>query len=203
MKKHAPATTRNRDFILAVLDRHLSPTARVLEVASGSGEHAAYFCGQRPGWQWQPSDPDPSARASIDAYRAESALPGLRQARELNVESSWSHSPVDAVVCINMIHISPWSATLGLIAGAARCLATGGVLITYGPYRFGGRLAAPSNERFDASLRERNPDWGIRDEGEISRAAASVNLERLECAPLPSNNHALVYGKGEAAESCD
>lgn len=159
-RRHAPAAERNRDPILAVLRRHLPAEGLVLEVASGTGQHAVHFAAALPGLVFQPSDPDSSARASIDAWAAASGLPNLRPALDLDAGAEdWpALSPV-AVLCINMIHISPWAATRGLLAGSARVLPAGGVLLLYGPYRRDDVETAPSNEEFDRSLRRRNPAW--------------------------------------------
>jgi len=197
MKRHAPATTRNREAILAALRGALPATGVVLEIASGTGEHAVFFAAALPEIVWQPSDPDAAALASIAAFQAESGLSNLRaplridahEPRWLGVEGAGGAA---AIVCINMIHISPWSATLALMRGAGRVLAAGAPLITYGPYRFDGRFTAPSNADFDASLRARDPAWGVRDVVEIAAAAAAQGLALASILPMPANNHALV-----------
>ncbi len=161
----------------------------VLEIASGTGEHGVHMAAAFPQIVWQPTDPDDVALASITAWRDEAALPNLRAQLRLDV-----HDPVwpaaDAIVCINMIHISPWEASLALFAGAARTLAPGGLLFTYGPYRFGGKTA-PSNEDFDRSLKSRNPHWGVRDLKDLSDAAVGFKLE--QAVAMPANNHSLVF----------
>ena len=197
MKQSAPAAGRNREPIRAVLAQHLPAHGVVLEIASGTGEHAVQFASAFPDLEWQPSDLDPVALASIAAWRAESGLPNLRAPIALDVTADvWPIAAVDAILCINMVHIAPWEATLGLFAGAARTLPEAGLLVLYGPYRFDG-VTAPSNEDFDRSLRARDPRWGVRDIRELSEAAA-----RSSCRPglvlrgmvsMPANNHALVF----------
>jgi SAM-dependent methyltransferase len=159
----SPAAARNRDPILQVLRERLPMPGEVLEVASGSGEHAAWFAASLPSLDWRPSDADPEALASIAARREAVALPNLLEPVRLDAADpgGWPVARADAVVCINMIHISPWTAAEGLMAGAGRILPEGGVLYLYGPFREGGRHTAPSNEAFDASLRERDPRWGV------------------------------------------
>jgi hypothetical protein len=196
MKRHAPATQRNREPILAVLRPLLAPSARVLEIASGSGEHAVFFASRMPDVLWQPSDVDAEGLGSVEAHRAEAALDNLRS--PIVVDASTGHlgeGPFDAVVCINMIHIAPWSACLGLLRGAAGVLPQGGLLYLYGPYRIPGEPFAPSNEAFDASLRDRNPSWGVRDLGEVTAAAAEVGFSREAVVPMPANNHSVVFRK--------
>lgn len=192
----SPSTARNREPILAVLQRVLPTDARVLEIASGSGEHAIYVARAMPGVTWHPSDPDPDARASISAWSEAEGLPNVRPPRDIDVrEAAWGvedEAPFDAIVAINMIHISPWEATLGLLAGARRLLRAGGVLYTYGPYKRDGRHTAPSNEAFDASLQARNPSWGVRDVAEIECAASLQELTLREIVEMPANNLSLV-----------
>lgn len=192
MKQHAPATERNREAIHDVLARHLPPRGRVLEIASGSGEHAVYFARRFPAIEWQPSDGDPAAIASIAAWRDEAALDNLLAPIALDVASrpSTSWPSADVIVCINMVHISPWSAALALFAGAERTLAVGGLLYLYGPYRFGG-TTAPSNEAFDRSLRARDPRWGVRDVDDLEAAARGFAL--VETIAMPANNHSLLF----------
>jgi hypothetical protein len=188
MKQFAPATARNREPIREVLARVLPASGVVLEIASGTGEHAVHMAGAFPHLAWQPSDPDEVALASIAAWRAEVALPNLRAPVRLDVrDPQWPAA--NAIACINMIHISPWEATLALFAGA-RMLAPGELLYTYGPYRFDG-VTAPSNEDFDRSLRSRNPAWGVRDVADLRTAAAGFTL--VEAIAMPANNHSLVF----------
>ncbi|NOG72747.1 DUF938 domain-containing protein [Roseicella sp. DB1501] len=193
-RRHAPATQRNRDPILAVLRHALPAAGLVLEVSSGSGEHAVHFAAALPGLTWQPSDPDPAARASIAAWAAEARLPNLRPPLALDAAAEqWPIDRADAVVCINMIHIAPWAAGLGLLRGAARRLPSGGPLILYGPYRQGGRHTAPSNAAFDAGLRAQDPAWGVRDLEAVAEAAAVAGFGAPEVVAMPANNLTLVF----------
>ena len=195
-RRYAPATARNRAPILEVLRRVLPAEGVVLELASGTGEHAVHFAAALPGLTWQPSDPSPEARASIAAWRAEAALPNLRPPLPLDVVAPWpldDVAPLAAIVCINMIHIAPWAATEALFAGAARALAPGAPLVTYSPYRFGGAFTADSNAAFDADLRARDPRWGVRDIDDLTALAASHAIARVETVELPANNHALIW----------
>jgi cyclopropane fatty-acyl-phospholipid synthase-like methyltransferase len=191
----SPATARNRAPILAVLQRVLKRDARVLEIASGAGEHAVFFSRAMPGIKWQPSDPDPQARESIAAWIAAEALGNIASPLDIDVRAeAWDVAgPFDALVAINMIHISPWQATLGLMEGAGRVLGENGVLYTYGPYMRDGRHTAPSNEAFDASLKSRDPSWGVRDVGEVERAATAQGLSLREIVDMPANNLSLVF----------
>jgi SAM-dependent methyltransferase len=193
---HAPATVRNRDAILAVLRTCLPERGLVLEIASGSGEHIVHFaaaCG--PDLVFQPSDPDAAARASIDAWAADAGLANIRAAIDIDagVPGGWPIAAADAVVCINMVHIAPWEATVGLMRGAGRFLAPGGVLFLYGPYREGGRHTAPSNEAFDRDLRARNPDWGVRDREAVASEAEGNGFAAPTVHPMPANNLALLF----------
>jgi SAM-dependent methyltransferase len=193
-RRSSPSTARNRDPILAVLRRVLPAQGLVLEIAEGTGEHAVHFAAHLPRLQWQPSDPDPDARASIDAWRASAALSNLLPSIALDVTADpWPVARADAIVCINMIHISPWAATEGLMAGAARLLPRDGVLFLYGPYRREGRHTAPSNEAFDQDLRRRNPAWGVRDLEEVAALAARNGLDLKEVVEMPANNLSVVF----------
>ncbi len=195
-KQHAPATLRNRDPIAAVLARELPARGTVLEIASGTGEHAVFFAHEFPALRWQPTDPSTEALASIAAYLEDYLggnvlAPLLLDAAEL---SGWPVGPADAILCINMVHISPWDATLGLFAGAARLLGTsGGPLILYGPYIEQGVPAAQSNLEFDASLKARDSRWGLRDAQELDRLAAQHGMARSARYAMPANNIMLVY----------
>jgi SAM-dependent methyltransferase len=191
---YAPATRRNRDPILAVLQRHLPPRGLVLEIASGSGEHVVHFAAQLRALQFQPSDPDPVARASVDAWVAASGLDNVRPALALDAAAPhWPAEAADAVVSINMIHIAPWRAAEGLIAGAARLLSAGGVLYLYGPFRRDGAHTAPSNAAFDADLRARNPEWGVRALEDVAALAASAGFSAPEIEAMPANNLSLIF----------
>jgi len=193
----SPATARNRQPILDVLRPRLRDGARVLEIASGAGEHAVFLAGALPRVQWQPSDPDPSALASIAAWREEAALPNLAVPLALDAAdlATWPTQPFDAVVCINMIHISPWAAAEGLMAGAGRLLTPGGHLFLYGPYIEADVPTAPSNLAFDESLRSRDPAWGLRDLAEVEALAAASGLVRTERIAMPANNLVVVFEK--------
>lgn len=197
MKSHAPATERNRDPIAAVLRDVLPASGMVLEVASGTGEHAAYFARLFPNLLWQPSDPDPDAIASIAAWRAEAGCGNLREPVVLDAASGhWPIDHADAILCINMVHISPWAATLGLIHGASRLLALGAPLILYGPYRRAEVPTAPSNEAFDFSLRSRNPDWGLRALEDVQAEAEAKDLRFEDLVEMPANNLSLIFRRG-------
>jgi hypothetical protein len=188
MKRHAPATERNRDAIAAVLADVLPETGTVLEVASGTGEHAAYFAARFPGLHWLPSDPDADARASIAAWCDGLANVGA----PIDFDAARDAMPrVDAVLCINMVHISPWEATLGLLAGARAALGAGGPLILYGPYRRHGVETAPSNEQFELWLKEKDARFGLRHVEDVTAAAQGFTLERI--VEMPANNLTLVY----------
>ena len=193
-RQHRPHVARNREPILAVLRRVLPPSGVVLEIASGSGEHAVYFAKELPALTWQPSDPDPEALASIAAHRADADLPNLLTPLRLDVTAqSWPIDRADAVMCNNMIHISPWTATEGLFAGAARVLHPGGLLFLYGPYKMGGQHTAPSNQAFDEDLRRRNPQWGIRDLGEVTALAQRNSFAAPETVQMPANNLSVIF----------
>jgi SAM-dependent methyltransferase len=190
----APSAVRNRDPILAVLRRVFPAQGTVLEIASGSGEHAVHFATALPGLAWQPTDRDPAALRSIAAWQTTERLPNLLAPLELDVTSpAWPVPRADAVVAINMIHISPWRATQGLLEGAARVLSPGGVLFLYGPYQEGGRHTAPSNAAFDADLRARNPEWGVRDLDDVKALAAKHGLDFVERVAMPANNLSVVF----------
>jgi hypothetical protein len=192
-KRHAPATERNRDAILAALAEILPGRGLVLEIASGTGQHAVAFAGALPGVEWQPSDGDPTAIDSIAAWREEAGLSNLRAPLVLDVEQAWAIDRADAVVCINMVHIAPWSAALALFAGAARVLTAGAPLVLYGPYCFAGRYTSPSNEAFDASLRARDPSWGVRDLVDLEAAARARGFALETILAMPANNHVVVF----------
>lgn len=191
LRRHAPATLRNRDAILAVLRRHLPEEGLLLEIASGTGEHAAHFAAALPGVIFQPSDPDADARASIDAHAGATGLANIRPALALDVTGAWPIGHADALLCCNMIHIAPWEATPALIAGAARVLPSGAPLLLYGPFLRDGRHTAPSNADFDASLRARDPRWGVRDLDEVIALAADFDVTGIEA--MPANNLTAVF----------
>lgn len=193
-KRHAPATLRNRDAITQVLVDWLPPSGTVLEVASGSGEHAVHFAAAFPHLGWQPSDPDPAGLASIAAYRAEAGLANLASPLALDAAAAdWPVGRADAILCINMVHISPWKATLGLFTGAARLLAPGASLILYGPYIEADVPTAASNLDFDANLRACNAEWGLRDRDAVEAAAADAGLAFADRRAMPANNLMLLF----------
>jgi len=190
-RRHAPATARNRDAILAVLREVLPARGHVLEIASGSGEHVAYFAGHFPALTFQPSDPDTANHASIDAWAE--GLPNVRQAIAVDASSDWATMSADAVLCCNMIHIAPWAACEGLVRGAGISLGEGGVLLLYGPYRRGGAHTAASNAAFDADLRARNPEWGVRDLEAVAALAEAAGFSAPEVRTMPANNLFLCF----------
>lgn len=191
MKRHAPATARNREPIAAVLSEVLPTEGLVLEIASGSGEHCAYFAKRFPALAWQPSDPDPDALASIAEWTESQENVG--RPLMLDAAGAWPGILADAILCINMVHISPWAATLGLLDGAASLLPPGAPLILYGPYRQHGVETAPSNEQFELWLKDKSPEYGLRHVEDVTREASArqFTLERIE--PMPANNLILVY----------
>jgi SAM-dependent methyltransferase len=191
---HHPHVARNREPILQLLRRVLPPSGLVLELASGGGEHAGYFAKGLPTLLWQPSDVDPPALESIAAFRSDADTSNLLAPVRLDVMSeAWPVKRADALVCINMIHIAPWAASEGLMAGAMRTLRTGGVLYLYGPYKIDGRHTAPSNQAFDDSLRARNPQWGVRDLADVTALAAGHGLKLEETVPMPANNLSVIF----------
>jgi SAM-dependent methyltransferase len=193
VKLHSPASRRNAEPIRQVLAGVLPARGLVLEIASGGGYHAGIMARTFPQLTWQPSDADEDALASVAATAAELGLANLRPPVRLDVtEPAWPLAAADAIVCINMLHIAPWSAALGLMAGAGRLLGAGAPLVTYGPYRFYGSTA-PSNEEFDRSLHARDPSWGVRDVRDLETAAAAEGLALEETVAMPANNHVLVF----------
>lgn len=194
----SPATSRNRDPILAVLRGRLPERARVLEVASGAGEHAVWMARGMPGVTWRPSDPSPEALASIAAWRAAAGLSNLLPPIRLDATdpSTWPAEGFEALVCINMIHISPWAAAEGLMALAARALPDGGLLYLYGPYLEAQVPTAPSNLAFNEDLKRRNPEWGLRRLEEVAALAARSGLRLAGRIEMPANNLSLWFEKG-------
>ncbi len=195
-KRFAPATVRNREAIAEVLGGILPDKGMVLEIASGTGEHLVYFARVFPHLDWQPSDYDDAGLASIAVWSDEAGLPNILPPVRIDaLASDWPISRADAMLCINMIHISPWEATAGLMTGAGRVLATGAPLYLYGPYRQHGVPLAEGNASFDASLTERNPDWGLRYVEDVAAAALQAGLRLEHIIPMPANNLSLVFRK--------
>jgi hypothetical protein len=198
VKRHAPATLRNREPIVEVLRRILPAKGSVLEVASGSGEHIVHFAEAFPQIDWQPSDPSLAALASIMAWSDESGLSNLRPPMRLDAASppdEWPLRSADAVLCINMVHISPWTATLGLFEGAAALLPAGAPLYLYGPFRQSGAPLAPSNAAFDDSLRAQNAAWGLRDLDDVTCAAGEAGFSLSDVVPMPANNLSVTFSR--------
>ena len=192
----SPAAERNKDPILSVLEAVLPAAGTVLEIASGTGQHVCFFASLLPGLDFQPTEPDPASRDSMMARIREAGLTNVATPIALDVhDARWPvAADIDAVLCINMIHISPWTATDALCRGAARHLRTRGKLVLYGPYLENG-TAVQSNLDFDASLRRRNPEWGLRDLEEVTRIAAGHGLQRQQVVRMPANNLTVVFAK--------
>jgi SAM-dependent methyltransferase len=185
---------RNRQPILDVLARVLPPAGLVLEIASGSGEHAVFFAENLSSLRWQPTDADDGALASIAAHRAAAGLPYLLRPLRLDVAAEhWPIDSADALVCNNMVHITPWRIAEGLMAGAGRALRAGGIVYLYGPYRIDGRHTAASNKDFDAWLKAQNPEWGIRDLAEVTALARRSGLQLTETVAMPANNVSVIF----------
>ena len=206
LRLYASATQRNRQPILEILLQVLSPTGSVLEIASGTGEHAIFFAPHLAPRKWLTSEPDPQLRASINAWYkhdpAENIYPPLNiDARDpvwaVETELAPDLHPIMTMVNINMIHISPWSACLGLMAGAGRILPTHGILFLYGPFKQGGKHTAPSNEAFDQTLKRQNSDWGVRDLEEVIAVASAQNLKLQNIYQMPANNISVVFERCE------
>lgn len=192
----SPAVARNADAILTVLRAHMPAKARVLELASGTGEHAVAIAGALPGLEWTPSDPSAEALASIAAWAGQAGLSNLKPALAVDVldEATWPTGTVQAVVCINMIHISPWAATEGLMRLAGRLLTDpGGLLMLYGPFREAGIETASSNAAFDESLRARDPAWGLRALEDVVAVAEAHGLAHTLRVAMPANNLSLLF----------
>lgn len=193
-RQFAPATLRNRDFILAVLQRVLPAQGTVLEIGSGGGEHAVYFAAALPGLSWQPSEADAAGLASIRAWIAHSGVSNVAAPVVLDATAAdWPLASADAVLAINVLHYSPWETTPALLAGVARLLPPGGVLYCYGPYRREGAHTAPSNVEFDAWLKARDPRFGVRDLEAVAEVAATHGLLLEEVVDMPANNFSLVF----------
>ncbi|MBD2319798.1 DUF938 domain-containing protein [Phormidium tenue] len=201
-RQYAPATLRNREAILETLLQILPPTGNILEISSGTGEHAVYFAPHLQPRQWIPTDPNPIAISSIIAWQKYYPSPNLLAPITIDVtESDWQRDPqlqnqdIQAIVNINMIHIAPWTACLGLISGASKILPEGGLLYLYGAYKQNGKHTAPSNADFDASLRNQNPEWGVRDLEAVIDVAIAQNLVLQTVQPMPANNLSVIFRK--------
>jgi SAM-dependent methyltransferase len=200
--RHSPSADRNKSPILEVLSQVLPARGLALEIASGTGQHVTHFAAALPGLVWQPSDPEAPMRASIDARVRAAGLGNVRAAIALDAgKPRWPIDSADAVVCINMLHIAPWAAALGLMAGAAAVLSDDGLLFLYGPYRRDGRHTSPGNARFDDDLRGRDPEWGLRDLDDVRAAAASCGLALQRIIEMPANNLSLVFRRTVAAST--
>lgn len=211
-RQYAPATQRNRQPILAVLQNYLPSTGTILEIASGAGEHASFFAPHFPDCHWLPSDPNPFARASIQAWRQHLPSENLYPAIAIDVETpNWwvnlretgqqqtgldlQRYPISGMININMIHISPWSACQGLMAGAESLLPEQGLLYLYGPFQQNHQHTAPSNAAFDASLQEQNPAWGVRDLDDVIELAQANQLQWIQTVEMPANNLSVLFRK--------
>ncbi|MRG71132.1 DUF938 domain-containing protein [Alphaproteobacteria bacterium HT1-32] len=196
-RRHAPATERNREPILAVLKTLITGPATILEIASGTGQHAVWFAGRLPDVTWIPSDADEEMRASVAAWaRREKVRNIALPPRVIDARARrWNMESVDGVYCANMIHISPYSACEGLIKGAGACVRPGGFLMLYGPYKVEGEHTAPSNASFDETLRSQNADWGIRDLEAVTALAEAAGFEPEEPVEMPANNLSVIFRK--------
>ena len=198
-RMYSPSAARNLPPILEVLKRVLPAHSAVLEIGCGTGEHAVHFAGAMPNLTWRPSDPDSDARASTASWIKFTGLSNILPPLDIDVcAKAWGveqTAPFDAIVSLNMIHIAPWSATLGLFAGAGRLLRPGGLLFLYGPFMRNGAHNAPSNAAFDASLKARDPSWGLRDTADLERLGESSGLSLRETIEMPANNMSLVFSK--------
>ena len=193
-RQHAPATLRNRDFILDVLRGVLPTTGVILEIASGSGEHIVHFARNFPALVFQPSDPEPDALLSIAAWVKSTGVTNVRAPIALDgSQSIWPIASADGIICINMVHISPWEATLGLIKGAAAILPPVSPLYLYGPHKRQGFATRPSNQAFDQSLRDHNPNWGLRDLEAVTAIAQSGGFSGPVVTEMPANNLSVVF----------
>lgn len=191
-----PAPERNKQPILSVLKRVLPASGALLELASGTGQHATYFAEQLPSWTFQPSDLDPANLASIASWVCEAKLPNVHEPLRIDVcDDDWGVDQVDAIYNANLIHIAPWAAAVGLLRGAERYLSTAGLLVLYGPFRIAGQHTAPSNQSFDESLKQRDPSWGVRDLEQLVSLAEQHGLTLHERIEMPANNQTLVLGR--------
>ena len=203
-KRYSPACERNKDVILDVLRDIMPSTGKILEIACGPGQHSVHFAAGLPGVEWQPSDIDPTSITSTLAWRAEADVPNLLDPIILDAtEPEWPLTQADGIICCNMIHISPWTVTLGLLDGAARILPNDGILYTYGPYKVGGKHTAPSNEAFDQSLRSQNSEWGVRNLDDVALEARRRGLHLVKTIKMPANNFSVIYKKTPMVDAID
>jgi SAM-dependent methyltransferase len=187
---------RNRGPILKVLERVLPKTGLVLEIASGTGQHVVHFAQALKGLSWQPTDMDAGCRRSISGWLATAELANVRQPLDLDVRAlPWRVPTLDAIVCLNLIHIAPWSVATALFAGAGLALRETGLLYLYGPYSVQGRHTAPSNAAFDSALRAENPEWGLRDLKEVESLAKDQGFDLAETIEMPANNFSVLFRK--------
>jgi hypothetical protein len=193
-RRSSPSALRNRDPILDILRTVLPPEGEIVEIASGSGEHVIHFAAHLPALTWQPTDPSAEARASIAAWSAAEGLANIRPPLDLDASAArWPIDRADAILAINMVHISPWAATEGLLRGAAARLSIGAPLFLYGPYRRGGEPLVPSNAAFDADLRARDPAWGVRDLEAVAAVAEKAGLGLDRIVEMPANNLSVIF----------
>jgi SAM-dependent methyltransferase len=199
LRMFSPSAARNSAPILAVLQRVLPATGLVLEIGCGTGEHAVHFAGAMPNLNWQPSDPDPQSRASTAGWIELSGLANVLPPLDIDArETAWHEeqsTQFDAIVSLNMVHISPWAASSGLFAGAGALLRHGGILFLYGPFMRDGVHSAPSNAAFDATLKAQNPTWGVRDIADLERVGKACGVTLRETITMPANNMSLVFIK--------
>lgn len=200
VRQYAPATLRNRDVILEILEQVLPAEGTVLEIASGTGEHSIFFAPHLQPRKWIPSDPNPAAIASIKGWQQHSPADNLAAPLIIDVTiPDWSShhylqsQDIQSIININMIHISPWEACLGLMAGAKNILPVGGILYLYGPFKQNGQHTSSSNAEFDASLRFQNPEWGVRNLEDVVKTASSHKLALLKVQPMPANNFSVIF----------
>jgi hypothetical protein len=199
-RQYAPAAERNAGPILDVLASHLPRTGTILEIGSGTGQHVIAFAAAYPNLRWQPSDPDPAARASIAAWTAAADLANVSPPLDLDVTGEdWTRRldpPLQSIVCINLLHIAPWATCAGLMAGAAALLEPRAAIYLYGPFKQGGRHTAPSNAQFDRYLRAYDPNWGVRDVEAVIETAGHHGLDPVDIVPMPANNLSIVLRRG-------
>lgn len=205
-RRHSPAADRNKGPILTELLRRLPVAGQALEIASGTGQHVVHFAAALPGWQWQPTDADPAALASITALTRDAGVHNVAPPRLLDLlatpaegQDAWPGASLDLVLCANLLHISPWATCGALMRLATHCLRPAGLLVTYGPYRVDGETLAPGNQAFDADLRQRDPAWGLRWLHEVTAEAAAAGLVLQERVAMPANNLLLVFGHSDGA----